>query len=152
MSGMLQEILLCTRKILSIFELLEEEEKFREEESKQVQEEFKGLPYKWNLYKGRRKYFFVCMAWATVKLQTLQNFVWKSASCLVSLVSISALFKFGTIKPVAQYLPYSWAGTGIKNSCFSWTVRKFVFLSYSWLVSLLWPRQTPWNLNIPCQL
>lgn len=43
---MLQEILLCTRKILSIFELLEEEEKFSEEESKQVQEEFKGLPYK----------------------------------------------------------------------------------------------------------
>lgn len=57
MSGMLQEILLCTRKISSRFELLEEEEKFREEESKQVQEEFIGLPYE-----RRRKYFFVCIA------------------------------------------------------------------------------------------
>lgn len=65
MNGMLQEILLCTRKILSRFELLEEEEKFREEESKQVQEEFIDLPYK-----RRRKYFFVCIPWATVKLQT----------------------------------------------------------------------------------
>lgn len=101
MSGMLQEILLCPRKISSRFELLEEKEKFREEESKQVQEEFIDLPYK-----RRRKYFLSVLLEQHLNCRhLLQNFVWRSSSCLVSLVSISALSKFGTIKPVAQYLP-----------------------------------------------
>lgn len=101
MSSMLQEILLCPRKISSRFELLEEKEKFREEESKQVQEEFIDLPYK-----RRRKYFLSVLLEQHLNCRhLLQNFVWRSSSCLVSLVSISALSKFGTIKPVAQYLP-----------------------------------------------
>lgn len=104
---MLQEILLCKRKFLSRSELLEEEEKFWEEGSKWVQEEFKDLTDKRNVQKGRRKSFFFLYGLSNIKTTDIYCRILVGELPAVWLVWRQSLSRLNSAekKPVVQDLP-----------------------------------------------